>query len=151
MNDGSKIKTHALTIGFEPTCTCELTRSLNWLAINCVYRSILQLRVFGGVRGTCTPMPFPTLVFKTSAILFRDITPLKNSTQCFALAILPSLLKPAIYAVAHILQDSNPQLFITSEYTIEFAVCVTSTLRIVDFGRRGGIRTRDLLIPNQAL
>ena len=27
----------------------------------------------------------------------------KNSTHCFALAILPSLLKPAIHAVAHVL------------------------------------------------
>ena len=42
------------------------------------------------------------------------------------------------------LQDSNLQSFIISEYTIEFAVCVTSTLRIVDFGLRGEIRTHDL-------
>ena len=65
--------------------------------------------------------------------------------------MLPILLKPAIHGVAHILQDSNLQSFIVGEHAFEFAVCVTSTSRIVDFGRRGGIRTRDLLIPNQAL
>ena len=83
-------------------------------------------------------------VFKTSLVRPLEYTSNKISTHCFALAILPSLLKPAIHSVAHILQDSNLQSFIISEYTIEFAVCVTSTLRIVDFGLRGEIRTHDL-------
>ena len=34
--------------------------------------------------------------------------------------------------------------FIVGEHAFEFAVCVTSTLRIVDFGLRGEIRTHDL-------
>ena len=39
--------------------------------------------------------------------------------------------------------------FIVGEHAFEFAVCVTSTLRIVDFGRSGQTRTGDVLIPNQ--
>ena len=73
----------------------------------------------------------------------------KKSTQHFALAILPSLLKPAIHAVAHILQDFNLHSFIVGEYAFEFAACVTSTSQMVDFGRSGQTRTGDVLIPNQ--
>ena len=63
--------------------------------------------------------------------------------------MLPSLLKPAIHAVAHVLQDSNLQSFIVGEHAFEFAACVTSTSQMVDFGRSGQTRTGDVLIPNQ--
>ena len=64
--------------------------------------------------------------------------------------MLPILLKPAIHAVAHVLQDSNLQSFIVGEHAIEFAVCVTSTSQMVDFGQPEWIRTTDYRFPKPA-
>ena len=94
--------------GFEPPWVADTLR-IALILVNNVTQITLQLRVFGRKWGIRTPGAFYTpSAFKADSIN-RTLPTLQNiSTHCFALAILPSLLKPAIHAVAHVFIGFEP-------------------------------------------
>lgn len=88
MNDGSINKTHNA-----------LFPDLN---------RIESIIVPGGGWGFRSPVSFRYFRFQGGRICQFCQPSNKNSTHCFALAILPSLLKPAIHAVAHVFIGFEP-------------------------------------------
>ena len=75
------------------------------------YVWLLCVSLSGGSGAIRTPVPLAGQdVFKTSLVRPLEYTSNKNSTQYFALAILPSLLKPAIHAVAHVFIGFEPTI-----------------------------------------
>ena len=75
---------------------------LQYIAIALQFTSLAEGTRLARARAINAP------VFKTGPFLFRRTLPIKSRRSVFALAILPSLLKPAIHAVAHVFIGFEP-------------------------------------------